>query len=73
MREFYPLDFELDLNGRSTPWEAIILIPFVDEDLLFAIENRLTAEGKIKLTAEEENRNTLGNNKQITWIPETED
>lgn len=47
MRNYYPLDFNIDLNGRSTPWEAIILIPFVNEEKLFQIEKRLSDEGKL--------------------------
>jgi 5'-3' exonuclease len=29
---FFPESFEIDLNGKTLPWEAVILIPFVDED-----------------------------------------
>lgn len=39
LKQYYPEDFEMDLNGRSTPWEAIILIPFVDESKLFEVES----------------------------------
>ena len=28
---FYPTDFESDLNGKSQEWEAVVLIPFIDE------------------------------------------
>lgn len=31
---FYPTDFESDLNGKKNDWEAVILIPFIDERLL---------------------------------------
>lgn len=31
LREFYPKDFETDLNGKKHDWEAIVLIPFIDE------------------------------------------
>lgn len=29
--DFYPYDFALDLNGKKQDWEAIVLIPFIDE------------------------------------------
>ncbi|XP_055845347.1 5'-3' exoribonuclease 1 [Episyrphus balteatus] len=31
---FYPTDFETDLNGKKNEWEALVLIPFIDEKLL---------------------------------------
>ncbi|XP_046850575.1 5'-3' exoribonuclease 1-like isoform X2 [Xenia sp. Carnegie-2017] len=37
--EFYPVDFETDLNGKKQDWEAVVLIPFIDEKrLLEAME-----------------------------------
>ena len=32
--DFYPLDFELDLNGKKQDWEATVKIPFIDQDRL---------------------------------------
>ncbi|MGH0145668.1 UNVERIFIED_CONTAM: hypothetical protein FKN15_015303 [Acipenser sinensis] len=29
--EYYPLDFKTDLNGKQQEWEAVVLIPFIDE------------------------------------------
>ncbi|XP_054431065.1 5'-3' exoribonuclease 1 [Pteronotus mesoamericanus] len=51
--EYYPPDFKTDLNGKQQEWEAVVLIPFIDEKrLLEAMEmcNR-------SLTEEERKRN----------------
>lgn len=32
--DFYPRDFEQDLNGKKADWEAIVKIPFIDQDRL---------------------------------------
>ncbi|KAK5859722.1 hypothetical protein PBY51_021255 [Eleginops maclovinus] len=34
--EYYPVDFKTDLNGKQQEWEAVVLIPFIDERLLLA-------------------------------------
>ena len=34
VRDFYPLEFETDLNGKQMEWEAVVLIPFIDEGRL---------------------------------------
>ena len=36
--EFFPEDFELDLNGKTVAWEALVLIPFANETLFLAKE-----------------------------------
>lgn len=54
--EYYPPDFETDLNGKRQDWEAVVLIPFINEDrLLAAMATHL--EG---LSAEAKARNTHG-------------
>uniref|UniRef100_A0A673G3S5 5'-3' exoribonuclease 1-like n=1 Tax=Sinocyclocheilus rhinocerous TaxID=307959 RepID=A0A673G3S5_9TELE len=30
--EYYPQDFKTDLNGKQQEWEAVVLIPFIDEN-----------------------------------------
>lgn len=32
--DFYPRDFETDMNGKTQDWEALVLIPFIDEGRL---------------------------------------
>ena len=34
--EYYPLNFNTDLNGKQQEWEAVVLIPFIDEQKLLA-------------------------------------
>ncbi|KAJ3400421.1 hypothetical protein HDV05_001094, partial [Chytridiales sp. JEL 0842] len=48
--DFYPTSFDLDLNGKKQDWEAVVKIPFIDEERLIkalrARENQLTKEEK---------------------------
>ena len=32
--DFYPKDFELDMNGKKQDWEAVVKVPFIDQDRL---------------------------------------
>ena len=32
--DFYPQEFDQDLNGKKQEWEAVVKIPFIDEDRL---------------------------------------
>ena len=54
--DFYPRDFELDMNGKKMDWEAVVKIPFIDETRLLAAmepKNQL-------LTDDEKARNDFG-------------
>ncbi|CAK7270581.1 exonuclease II Exo2 [Sporothrix epigloea] len=54
--DFYPRDFDLDMNGKKMEWEAVVKIPFIDERRLLdamAPKNEL-------LSDEEKARNEFG-------------
>nr|XP_057944195.1 5'-3' exoribonuclease 1 isoform X2 [Doryrhamphus excisus] len=51
--EYYPVDFKTDLNGKQQEWEAIVLIPFIDERHLLAAMDACNH----KLTKAERDRN----------------
>ncbi|GFZ49564.1 5'-3' exoribonuclease 2 [Saitozyma sp. JCM 24511] len=50
--DFYPKNFDLDMNGKKQDWEAVVKIPFIDQERLLRTmnsrENRLTAEEKAR-------------------------
>jgi 5'-3' exoribonuclease 1 len=61
--DFYPVDFALDLNGKKQDWEAIVKIPFIDEQRLL---KTMLARAP-RLTAEERARNTHGHAWRFTY------
>lgn len=64
--DFYPRDFELDMNGKKMEWEAVVKIPFIEETRL------LTAMGpKNELLSDDEKaRNGFGVAIKFTYSPE---
>ena len=56
--DFYPESFTVDMNGKRWPWEAVVLLPFIDSV-------RLVAAARVggiyeSLTEEERRRNEFG-------------
>ena len=38
--EFYPENFQIDMNGKKNIWEGIILLPFIEQEkLLTEVKN----------------------------------
>ncbi|KAK3752419.1 hypothetical protein QZH41_008621, partial [Actinostola sp. cb2023] len=54
--DFYPLDFQIDLNGKKWAWQGVALLPFVDEKRLLSA----LAEVYPDISGEEAKRNSLG-------------
>ncbi|KAJ3505765.1 hypothetical protein NLJ89_g7245 [Agrocybe chaxingu] len=63
--DFYPLEFEQDLNGKKADWEAIVKIPFIDERRLL----KAMASREHRLTPEEKMRNTWGTSTIFRYNP----
>ena len=54
--DFYPEEFELDLNGKKQEWKAVVLLPFIDEKRLLSA----MGEKYPQLSDEERERNEFG-------------
>jgi len=53
--DFYPENFQIDMNGKKNIWEGIVLLPFIEQEKLLG-EVKKTRK-KTKLSGEEEFRN----------------
>jgi 5'-3' exoribonuclease 1 len=45
LKDFFPDEFAVDLNGKTLAWEAIVLIPFVDQTTFLQAEEKMLASG----------------------------
>ncbi|KAH8280639.1 hypothetical protein KR054_003132, partial [Drosophila jambulina] len=66
LAEFYPMDFDTDLNGKKHDWEAVVLIPFIDERRLLGAMRSC----EVNLTAAERERNKHGPMYQYDYTTE---
>ncbi|KAG6009664.1 hypothetical protein E4U21_001728 [Claviceps maximensis] len=64
--DFYPRDFELDMNGKKMDWEAVVKIPFIDEKRLLDA----MATKNDDLEPDEKARNGFGVPLKFTYSPE---
>lgn len=56
--DFYPLEFETDPNGKRNAWEAVVVVPFIEEKRLLAAVNTIDMESE--LTDAERRRDQRG-------------
>ncbi|KAI0091131.1 exonuclease II [Irpex rosettiformis] len=61
--DFYPAEFEQDLNGKKQEWEAIVKIPFIDEKRLL----KAMASREHRLTKDEKRRNSYGTSTKFSY------
>jgi len=58
IKQFYPEDFVVDMNGKRNPWEGVNILPFIDGTLLKQTIAKHCPDSA--LTADERHRNRLG-------------
>ena len=54
--DYYPTNFDTDMNGKKQEWEAVVLIPFIDEKRLLSAIKKVDPE----LSLDEQARNVHG-------------
>jgi 5'-3' exoribonuclease 1 len=65
--EYYPIQFDIDMNGKKNPWEAVVLLPFIDSQRLLEAEAMYCAPNT--LSPLERQRNSFGNIWQTVYDP----
>lgn len=38
IKDFYPTDFDVDMEGKRAEWEGVVLVPFIDQTRLLQAE-----------------------------------
>lgn len=66
--DFYPSTVELDMNGKTADWEAVVLLPFVDENRLFEAMKPILP----KLSPEEKQRNEFACDLNFVFNPQVD-
>lgn len=66
--DFYPRDFELDMNGKKMEWEAVVKIPFIDEKRLL---DAMATKDPL-LSEDEHRRNDFGVSLKFTYSPQVD-
>ena len=67
IHDFYPRNFELDMNGKKQDWEAVVKIPFIDEKRLLSA----MATKEHLLSDEERKRNEFGVTLKFSYSADT--
>ncbi|KAA8497424.1 5'-3' exoribonuclease 1 [Porphyridium purpureum] len=58
LADFFPASFAIDMNGKKNTWEAVVLLPFIDEQRLVQATEGIDAHAG--LTEAERARNMMG-------------
>mmetsp|Transcript_9545 Transcript_9545/g.21532 ORF Transcript_9545/g.21532 Transcript_9545/m.21532 type:complete len:1579 (+) Transcript_9545:123-4859(+) len=58
IKEFYPEDFVVDMNGKRNPWEGVNILSFIDVNLLKSSIEKHCPDSA--LTVDERHRNRVG-------------
>jgi 5'-3' exoribonuclease 1 len=65
--EYYPEKFDIDMNGKRNPWEAVVLLPFIDSSRLLEAEAMYCPSSS--LTSHERQRNSFGKILSFIYFP----